>query len=382
MPRSLPPTRTEIQATKGVRVTEQTRTGAVFEIVITPRRKPTEALPLDNFDGSGAQFLRFFAGYVNSFPKGRLVQDNTHSFGEPSRVTPAGVTYSCRMVSGTSGIISRFRAREGRPEFSRTGEDVEEMSFGAYLLQPPNARAGFLVIERVGNRTLARGFRTMLVNHFKAVHPNLIVTLTRTAETDAWREAERQGQSVAVRRITVVHRGIETSQMAQFGIASGSRRTVGEYSRILNFKDEPESASVLGRVRRYFHPEHGVAATGGTISTGGEGDDDGGADHSEPDEVNEIIAEISTPARGPHSIRYSGARPPAITYPIDVGAGDDDVYVAFRRSARDIARSLAEATDCRLETGWDTGEWQDADDLPRREVQGFGQVTAAPQQSD
>ena len=50
-------------------MTEQARAAAAFEVVITPRRKPTEALPLDNFDGSGAQFLRFFAGYVNSFPE-------------------------------------------------------------------------------------------------------------------------------------------------------------------------------------------------------------------------------------------------------------------------------------------------------------------------
>ena len=51
------------------------------------------------------------------------------------------------------------------------------MTFGVYLLQPPNARVGFLIVERVGNRTLARSFRTMLLNHFKAIYPNHILTL-------------------------------------------------------------------------------------------------------------------------------------------------------------------------------------------------------------
>jgi hypothetical protein len=336
---------------------------------------------MDNFDGSGAQFVRFLAGYVNSFPAGRLVVDNTYSFGEPSRITPLGVTYSCRILSGTSGIVSRFRPREDRPEFTRTGDDVEEIPFGLYLLQPANARVGFLIIERIGNRTLARGFRTMLINHFKTVYPAHMVTLSRTAETDAWREAEMQGDSVAVRRIIVVHRGIESSQMAQFGIG-GSRKPIGEYSRILNFKQEPESANVLSRVRKFFHPEQGVDATGGTLSAGSEGDDDGGADQSEVDEINEIIAEISTPTRGRHSIRYSGARPPQITYPIDVSPSEEDVYVAFRDGARGIALNLADAADCKLEAGWDTEEWPDADNLPRWEVQGFDQAAAATEQPD
>ncbi|PBA30409.1 hypothetical protein CKJ65_18670 [Mycobacterium intracellulare] len=256
------------------------------------------------------------------------------------------------------------------------------MPFGVYLLQPPNARVGFLIVERVGGRTLARSFRTVLVKHFKTIYPNHILALARTAQTDAWREAEQQGEAVTVRRIIVVHRGIETSQMADFGIG-GSRRPVGEYSRILNFKEQPESANVLGRVRRKFRPDRGVDATGGTISTTSGGVvDDGGADEGEVDEVNEIIAEISTPSRGKQTIRYSGARPPAIKYPIDVGPDDDDLYAVFRRSAGRIAMTLAQETDCRLEEGWDTEEWQDTDSLPKWEVQGFGQVAAPPEQSD
>ena len=108
-----------------------------------------------------------------------------------------------------------------------------------------------------------------------------------------------------MRRIIIVHRGIDASQMAQFGIG-GSSRPIGEYSRILNFKEQPESAKVLSRVREKFRPDQGVDATGGTLSAFSEGDADGGANESEIDEINEIIAEISTPTRGSHTIRYSG----------------------------------------------------------------------------
>jgi hypothetical protein len=369
-------------------LSDQTHTAAAFEVSLSVRGKPTQTLPLDNFNGAGSQFLRFFASYVSSLPQGRLVEDKNRSFGQPTKVTMAGCTYSCRVISGTSGIVSEFRGPDGTARFSRKGDDVEEMRFGAYFLQPPSAHVGFLIIERVGNRTIAQAFRTKLVAHFRSMYPNIILSMARTAETNAWREAEEA--SVTVKQITVISRGIDSGQMQDFGIGGITKKT-GEYRRILKFNDEPESAGILRKVRDFFYPpmDPGIGEHGGTISIGSEpdseaddADGDGGADEGGPDEINEVIAQVSYPGGATHSIRCSGARPPLITYPIDVGPGDDDAdYASFRTGAREIVRNLAQATDCTLESGWDTGEWQDKDSLPKWEVQGFGEITAAPPQS-
>ncbi|MBU8824176.1 hypothetical protein [Mycolicibacterium goodii] len=351
-------------------MTEPRHTAAAYEIVLSVRGKPTDTLPLDNFDGEGAKFSRFFASFIKSMPTDRLVEDATRSYGEPSSIIMAGNTYSCRLISGTSGIASKFRARGTTPGFTRTPDDVEEMSFGVYLLEPPNAKVGFLIIERIGGRTLARAFRTKLTEHFRAIYPGILLTLARTAQTDAWRQAEQKGKEVAVRQIIAIHRGIEAGQMDQFGIGGGAKK-VGEYHQILRFNNEPETANVLKKVRNHFYPPNtGLTAHGGTISLSAA--DDGGADEDEHDEASELIAEVQYKGQPPQKIRVSGARPPAIKYPIDVGAGGDTDGSAFRSAARDIAKNLAGDTDCRLDTGWDTGEWPDADSLPHWEVTGFG----------
>src|SRR5690348_18149442 len=126
---------------------EQTHTAAAFEIVMSVRGKPLQTLPLDNFNGEGADFLRFFASFVKSMPAGRLIEDGNRSYGEPDNVVMAGGTYSCRLVSGTSGVVSEFRARGDKPAYRREDDDVEEMRFGVYLLRPENAKVGFLIIE-------------------------------------------------------------------------------------------------------------------------------------------------------------------------------------------------------------------------------------------
>lgn len=359
-------------------LSDQKHTAAAFEITISVRRKPSEYLPLDNFDGEGAKFSRYLASFISSIPSDRLVKDGVRSYGEPNGVAAAGCTYSCRLVSGTSGIVSSFRARGDKSGFSRTGDDVEEMNFGLYLLEPPNAKVGFLIIEQINGRTLARAFRTKMVDHFRAMFPGVVLTLARTAQTDAWRQAEAQGQEVAVKTITVIHRGIDAGQMEQVGIG-GSARKLGEYRQVLRFNQEPESANVLKKVRNYFQPPApGLTATGGTISIG---EDDGGVDEHEHDAANELVAEIQYKGQPPQKVTLSGARPPAIKYPIAVGPGGDTDGTAFRTGAREIAKRLAGDTDCRLHSGWDTGEWPDIGSLPRWEVTGFEDPASASTQS-
>lgn len=352
-------------------MTDISYTMVAYEATISPRNKPTESLPLDNFDGNGAQLVRFIASYVKSMPTDRLIKDGSKRYGEPEDIRMAGVTYSCRMVSGTTGIISKFRNKNRDEVFNRTDEDVEEINFGLYFLQPPSAHVGFLMIERVSGRTVARGFRTAMIDHFKVAFPDHILSLTRTAETDAWKAAEKAADSVSVKKITAIHRGIDASAMREFGIG-GTPRKVGEYHQVLKFRDEPEKGGILTKARNaLFPPDSAVTADDGTVSVGA--DDDGGDNE---DDVNELIAEVSFPGQPPRSIRYSGARPPLISYPMDVRPGEDS-SVAFLRSAKQIAKKLVEGTDCRLESGWDTGDWPDADQLPTWEVKGFGANAAA-----
>ncbi|OBB14697.1 hypothetical protein A5761_15355 [Mycolicibacterium setense] len=352
-------------------------TAAAYEVMLAPIRKPKETLPLDNFDGDGGDFLRFFASFVNSMPKGCLVRDGSKSYGDPAEVLMAGCTYSCRLVSGTAGISSDFRQRGDNPAYRRTPEDFEEMTFGVYLLRPPNAKVGFLIIERIGDRTITQVFRTKLVEHFRAMYPGVMLSLSRTAHTDAWHEAEAQGESLAVKTLTIVHRSPGQGQMSQFGIG-GLTKKVGEYRRVLKFTDEPESAGFLAKARNYFMGPPAVSATGGLTSTTGE--DDGGADEDEHDAANELIAEIRYPGQGIQSIRCSGARPQAIKYDISVTPGGENAHNEYVTAAKALARSLAAAGSCVLESGWDTGAWEDASALPKWEVEGFDQTTAASEQ--
>lgn len=364
-------------------MSEQTHTAAAYEITLSVRGKPNEMLPLDNFDGDGGDFLRYIASFVKSMPPDRLVKEKSRSFGEPSSIQMAGCTYSCRLVSGASGIRSEFRSRGEKTGFVRTDDDVEEMRFGVFLLRPPNGRVGFLIVERIGNRTLAREFRTLLLSHFRSMYPNVIPSLSRTAHTDAWRQAEEQGNAVGVREVTIVHRGIEAGQMEQFGIA-GATKKVGEYRQMLRFNDEPESAGILKKLRgAFFAPTPGISARGGTVAI--DAGEDGGADEGETDDVSELIAAVRFPGQPVQHIRCSGARPPAIRYPLDVGPGVDDgdeAHNAFRSGAKTIAKGLAGETDCRLEQGWDTSEWEDADTLPTWEVTGFGTPAEHPGESE
>lgn len=360
---------------EGSTLPEPKYSAAAYEVVIARRGKPSETLPLDNFDGAGSSFLRYFASYVNSIPTTHLVRDHARSFGSPSEIKMAGATYSCRLISGTSGIVSKFRGPDGKWAFERDGDDVEEIDFGLYVLEPPNAKVGFLVTEFIGGRTICQSFRTFLVNHFKSIYPDALVTLSRTAQTDAWREAEKQGTGIAVKQITAVHRGIEASAMQNFGIGAG-RKVVGEYRQILNFKEEPQSANVLKKVRASLWPTDGlITATRGTISF--VNGDDGGPEDETDSDISELIAEVIYPGGTSQSIRCSGARPPRISYPIEP-ISSETPEDAFRRSARQIAKNLADDTDCKLEQGWDTGEWKDAKTLPKWEVNGFGAADPPP----
>lgn len=360
-------------------MTDINYTMVAFEVVISVRGKPTETLPLDNFDGSGAQFLRFVASYVKSMPDEGLIKDNNRYYGEPDAIVPAGETYSCRLISGTSGIDSRFRRKDRTEAFRRTGDDIEEIEFGVYLLQPPAAHVGFLLMERVGGRTVARAFRTTMIDHFKRVYPELILTLTRTAETDAWKAAEEAAEKVSVKKITAIHRGIEASAMQELGLG-GTARKLGEYQRVFKFREEPESGAILKKARNFlFPPVATVSADGGTVSVGPEGESDGGEND---DEVDELIAEVSYAGSPPRSIRYSGARPPLISYPVEV-LPSEDAPVAFLRAAKKIAKNLVDTTDCRLESGWDTGDWKDYEDLPTWKVEGFAaNAVSAPESGD
>lgn len=347
-----------------------------YEVSLSRRNKPAETLPLDNFDGKSSSFLRCLAAYVNAFPDERLVRDGRRKFGEPTQVKMQGCTYSCRIISGTSGVVSRFRNPDRSPAFERGGDDVEEMDFGVYAVEPPNAHVGFLIIEQIGGRSIAQAFRTFFVEHFKSVYPDVIPSLARTAETDAWKAAEKRADAVRVRSITAIHRGIEASAMQEFGIGGVSRKA-GEFHRVLRFKDDPASGEVLRKLRdRFFPVADTIDATGGTISM--EAETDGGG-NDDDDDADELIAEISDPSQGRRTIRYSGARPPRIKYPVEVLAGETPP-AAFSRSAKAVVKSLAEATDCKLETGWDTGEWQDSENLPKWEVQKFGEGAAPPAQ--
>lgn len=357
---------------------DQVHTAAAYEIVLAPRGKPAQTLPLDNFDGNNNDFLRFFASFIKSMPASYLIHDGNRSYGEPKNIMMAGCTYACRLVSGIKGIRSQFRARGTNPLYKRTAEDIEEMDFGVYLLRPPNAKVGFLVLEHIGDRSIARAFRTKLTEHFKTVYPDIRMTLSRTAHTDAWRKAEEQGDAISVKQLTIVHRHVDSSQYAQFGIG-GITTKLGEYRRVLRFTHEPESASFLTKARNYFYPPApAIPAAGGLL--GMTTDDDGGADELEHDAANELIAEVRYPGQPPQSIRCSGARPPAIKYDVYVGPESEDTDSAFLTRAKAIAKSLADAGGCLLETGWDSAEWQDADSLPSWEVQGFGQATATPEQ--
>lgn len=343
-----------------------------YEVSFSRRNRRAESLPLDNFDGRGSSFLRCLAAYVHAMPDERLIHEGRKSFGEPTDIQMHGCTYSCRIVSGSSGVTSWFRNPDRTSAFERRNTDVEEMRFSLYALEPPNSHVGFLVLEQIGSRSIAQAFRTIFVEHIKSLYPDVMPSLARTAETDAWRAAEERADSLQVKSITAIHRGIEASAMQDFGIG-GVARTAGEFHRVLRFKDEPASGQVLRQLRdRFFPVADTTAATGGSLSMSS--DDDGGA-NDEDDEADELIAEIVDPSQGRRTIRISGARPPLIRYPVEVSAGQDP-NAAFLQTARTVAASLAEATDCRLEAGWDTGNWQGS--LPTWEVQKFGENASPP----
>ncbi|MFP3467788.1 hypothetical protein, partial [Leifsonia sp. SIMBA_070] len=90
-----------------------------------------------------------------------------------------------------------------------------------------------------------------------------------------------------------------------------------------------------------------IDADSGTI--GMQGEEDGGADD---DEVDELIAEVVYPGGVKRSIRYSGARPPLINYPVEP-IDKEEPAEAFLRRAREVGASLAGSVDCRLDPGWD-----------------------------
>ncbi|ORL06444.1 hypothetical protein A6I84_19125 [Prescottella equi] len=206
---------------------------------------------------------------------------------------------------------------------------------------------------------------------FKKRYPDVIPTLSRTAETDAWKAAEAAGDRVSIKKVTAIHRGIDASAIQEFGIG-GTARQIGEYHQILKFQSEPESGTSLTKLREYFFPSQspeGVSVDGGNISFSNA--EDGGADE---DEADELVAEVSYPGGKTQSIRCSGARPPLITYPIEVGNGDDPDN-AFRREARHVVKSLVANADAALPEKWDDGPWTNVESLQTWKVSEFYDTT-------
>lgn len=343
-----------------------------YELSLSERRKPSHTLPLDNFDGKKNSFIRHFAAYVDSLPSDRLVQKENRHFGMPHDVKKLGCTYQCKIVSGTSGILSVIgNPATGAPGYKRTPKDIEQLNFNVFFVQPPDAHIGFLLVETVAGRSVGQAFRTILINQIRARFPEITMTLARTAHTDAWKAAEEAGQSVSVKSITAIHRGIGASAMQEVGLG-GVARKVGEYHRVLKFREDPQPASVLKKAREYFFPpDNSIVAEGGTISiTDG---DDGGPDE---DEANELIAEVSYAGGSRQHVRVSGARPPLITYPIKP-VGTEDTDQSFIREAKEVVKSLVEKTDCKLPPKWNDGEWEAEASIPKWEVSDFDEHAEA-----
>lgn len=341
-----------------------------YEISLAERGSPSHTLPLDNFDGKGASVLRLFASYIKAMPSTHLIAADTRHYGLPHDVQAAGNTLRFKIVSGTSGILSLIKnPADTGPGYQRAAADIEQFNFNVYVVQPPDAHIGFLLIETVAGRSVGQAFRTVFIKEFRRLFPTVTITLTRTAETDAWKAAERAGQEASVKSITAIHRGIEASVMKDMGVGA-TARPVGEYKRILNFRDDPQPTSILKSTREFFFPpaSTGIDAEGGTISLK-EGDD-GGADE---DEADELIALVSYAGGTTQSIRVTGARPPLITYPIGSPTGDV-VDEDFHRESRVVAKSLVGQTDGKLPAKWDTGEWNDFETIAPWEVADFAKA--------
>ncbi|MBA8964653.1 hypothetical protein JOJ86_005931 [Rhodococcus percolatus] len=349
-------------------MSEQKRSFVVYEVSVSPRGKPRKTLPLDNFDGKGTSVLRLFASYMRSMPKDKLIQKKDRYFGQPFDEETAGCTYTSKIISGTAGIISEIaKANQTGPGFKREEDDIERITFNVRFVQPPKSHVGFLMIERVSNRSVGQAFRTIFVNILKRRYPEIILTLARTAETDAWKAAEEAGDAVSVRMVKAIHRGIGASALQEFGIG-GVTRPVGEYHQVLRFQSEPVSGGSLRKLREYLFPApppQGVSVDGGNISMVVA--DDGGADE---DEADELVAEVSYPGGKTQSIRCSGARPPLITYKIDQ-TDSEDADTAFRRETKSVVESLVENSDSELAEKWDDGEWKNAESLPIWKVDEF-----------
>lgn len=224
---------------------EQKRSLVVYEVSVSERGKPKKTLPLDNFDGKGGSVLKLFATYIKSMPTDKLIKRNDRYFGQPSEIEAKGCTHRSKVISGTSGIISTIaKAKTPGDAFDREEDDIEQITFNVDFVQPPNSHVGFLLIERVSGRSVGQAFRTIFVNLVKKKHPEIILSLARTAETDAWKAAEEAGDKVSIKKVIAIHRGIDASAMQQFGIG-GVPRQVGEYHQVLRFQTEPESGSSL-----------------------------------------------------------------------------------------------------------------------------------------
>lgn len=349
-----------------------------YEISLAERGKPTQSLPLDNFDGNGASLICVFAAYIKGMPADRLVAEKDRHFGQPHEVKAAGKTLRFRIVSGTSGILSVIKDPEAKgPGYQRTANDVEQINFNVCVVQPPDAHVGFLLIETVANRSVGQAFRTMFTAGFRRRFPDVTLTLSRTAQTDAWKAAEEAGQSVSVKTLTAIHRGIAAETMQDMGIG-GTARPVGEYRQILDFKKDPQPSSILKKTREaFFGPDStGIDATRGTISM--KHGRDGGPDE---DEADELVAYVSYAGGGTQSIRVSGARPPLITYPITPRGGESDA-AAFHRHSRAVVKSLVEETDCTLPAKWDHGDWEDYEGIAPWEVADFANTADPAPQSE
>lgn len=174
---------------------------AAYAIKIRRLREKDE-LPLDDFDGAGADLLKEFYGFFLQLEERPRDVKSQEASIEAHSIDVRNRRLHVKLALGAYGRQSRIRNREtGEVLFQKEEDHVDLSDLRNYLILPEGGSTGFLFTERLHGQGLRRVLESSFRKAFDAKYAGFTIEFNNVISEAAYKTYLEQGEIKAIRLV-------------------------------------------------------------------------------------------------------------------------------------------------------------------------------------
>jgi hypothetical protein len=166
------------------------------------RHREKEALPLDNFDGAGADLLKEFYGFFLQLSERPHDVKTQEASIEAHAIEAKDRRLHVKLALGSYGRQSRIRNREtGEVLFQKEEDHVDLSDLRNYLILPEGSDTGFLFTERLHGQGLRSVLESSFRKAFDAKYAGYTIEFNSVTSEAAYKSYLERGEIKAIRLV-------------------------------------------------------------------------------------------------------------------------------------------------------------------------------------